>query len=507
MNFPVWDLPFAHGLLMAVVAGLHVFVSHFAIGGGLYLVVMETLARRREDHTMLATIRSHSRFFLLLTLVFGAISGVGIWFTASLINPAGLSALIRSFVWAWAIEWTFFFAEIVAAMVYVYGWDRLSPRKHMAVGWIYFINGWMSLVVINGILSFQLTPGEWLQTRDFADGFFNPTYLSSMFVRSFYAIAIAGLFALWTLTRSGPPEERESRVRMIRTAGIWSAAGIALAAACTLWWWQDVPEAIRATTGGDMPISTAVTQHTPRLAAILALLVVIFPLAMPRRTNRIVATVLLLIGLGLMTGGEWAREAVRKPFIIYDYMYSNGVLVEEVEALRVEGIAARSPWVDGDEADPVVLGEQLFSAACQNCHARSGYNGLSGRVAGWDQEFTAGMIQRVEYFRRLMPPWVGTVDEADALAAYLMTLQPEQQPPLTGGEEIFINRCGSCHTLHDTNSLVDVVEGMSGEELDEFFSDLERDYMPPFTGTDEQRRALADWLAAQAASTGQEVSR
>ena len=75
------------------------------------------------------------------------------------------------------------------------------------------------------------------------------------------------------------------------------------------------------------------------------------------------------------------------------------------------------------------------------------------------------------------------------------------------GEEIFINRCGSCHTLHDTNSLVDVVEGMSGEELDEFFSDLERDYMPPFTGTDEQRRALADWLAAQAASTGQEVSR
>lgn len=507
MNMPVWDLPFAHGLLMAVVAGLHVFVSHFAVGGGLYLVVMETVARRRGDTPMLATIERHSRFFLLLTLIFGAISGVGIWFTAALINPAGLSALIRSFVWGWAIEWTFFVAEIAAAMVYVYGWKKLSPARHVAVGWIYFINAWLSMVVINGILSFQLTPGAWLETRAFWDGFFNPTYWSSLFVRSFYAISIAGLFALWTLTRGGSAQERQDRPRMIRLAGLWSAGGVAMAALCTLWWWQDVPEAIRSLTGGDLPIATTVTRHTPQLAALLALLVVIFPLAMPRRTNRLVATLLLLIGLGVMTSGEWAREAIRKPFIIYDYMYSNGVLVDEVESLREEGIAARSSWVDDSIGDPVVLGEQLFRAACQNCHARTGYNGLASRVQSWDQELTSGMIQRVEYMRRLMPPWVGTPQEADALAAYLMTLKPARVPRPADGGQVFDVHCGSCHSLHGTNPLLDLVDGMDADGLDDFFSDLERDYMPPFTGTDQERRMLAEWLAAGADPADVEAAR
>ena len=36
MNYPVWDVAFGAGLLIAVVAILHVFVSHFAVGGGLF---------------------------------------------------------------------------------------------------------------------------------------------------------------------------------------------------------------------------------------------------------------------------------------------------------------------------------------------------------------------------------------------------------------------------------------------------------------------------------------
>mgnify|MGYP001819558939 CR=1 FL=1 len=186
-------------------------------------------------------------------------------------------------------------------------------------------------------------------------------------------------------------------------------------------------------------------------------------------------------------------------------MYSNGVMVDEVEALREEGIAARSSWVDGNEADPVVLGEQLFRTSCQNCHARDGYNGIASRVARWDEAFISGMVQRTEYMRRVMPPWVGTPEEADAMAAYLMTLKPATVPAPADGEEVFDVRCGSCHTLWDTNPLIELVEGMSGEELDEYFADLERDYMPAFTGTDEERRMRSDWLAAGA--HGSEVAR
>ena len=177
MNYPAWDIP-ASGLLIAVIAILHVFVSHFAVGGGFYLVLVERRARRDGDAPLLDYAKRLSRFFILLTLVFGAISGVGIWFTIGLVHPQATSSLINTFVWGWAIEWTFFFVEIAAAMVYYYGWDRLSARMHMAIGWIYVAAAWLSLVVINGILTYMLTPGQWILTRGFWDGFFNETILA-----------------------------------------------------------------------------------------------------------------------------------------------------------------------------------------------------------------------------------------------------------------------------------------------------------------------------------------
>jgi len=118
MNYPVWDLSFGAGLLIALVAILHVFVSHFAVGGGLYLVLTEKKARRNGDTALLTWLKAHTKFFVLVTVVYGAVSGVGIWFTIALISPTATSNLIHAYVWGWAIEWVFFFIEITAALLY-----------------------------------------------------------------------------------------------------------------------------------------------------------------------------------------------------------------------------------------------------------------------------------------------------------------------------------------------------------------------------------------------------
>ena len=60
MNYPIWDLP-APGLLIAFVAIVHVFISHFAVGGGLFLVLTERKARREGDEALLAFIREGQR--------------------------------------------------------------------------------------------------------------------------------------------------------------------------------------------------------------------------------------------------------------------------------------------------------------------------------------------------------------------------------------------------------------------------------------------------------------
>ena len=135
VNYPIWDLPIlGGGVLIGTIAILHVFVSHFAVGGGLFLVLTERKAYRDNDADLLAYLRTHSTFFVLVVLVFGAVSGVGIWWSIGLVSPAATSTLIHVFVWVWAMEWVAFFTEIAAAFVYYYGWDRLSRRAHLTAG-------------------------------------------------------------------------------------------------------------------------------------------------------------------------------------------------------------------------------------------------------------------------------------------------------------------------------------------------------------------------------------
>jgi len=60
MDYPIWDLAMGGGMLMAIVAIPHVIVSHFAIGGGLLIVVTESLAVKRNDPELRALARRSS---------------------------------------------------------------------------------------------------------------------------------------------------------------------------------------------------------------------------------------------------------------------------------------------------------------------------------------------------------------------------------------------------------------------------------------------------------------
>ena len=91
--------------MIAIIAILHVVISHLAVGGGLFLVLTEGKALRTKNPALLEYVRKHTWFFLLLTMVFGGMSGVGIWFIIALVNPAATSSLIHTFVFGWAIEW------------------------------------------------------------------------------------------------------------------------------------------------------------------------------------------------------------------------------------------------------------------------------------------------------------------------------------------------------------------------------------------------------------------
>jgi hypothetical protein len=49
MNYPVWEVPYwGGGMLIGIIAIAHVFIAHFAVGGGLFLPLTE----RMIDHAL-----------------------------------------------------------------------------------------------------------------------------------------------------------------------------------------------------------------------------------------------------------------------------------------------------------------------------------------------------------------------------------------------------------------------------------------------------------------------
>jgi mono/diheme cytochrome c family protein len=495
MNYPIWDLQ-GSGLLIAFVAVVHVFVSHFAVGGGLFLVLAEHKARRENDAALLGYVRKHSRFFILLTLVFGAITGVGIWFTITLVNPSATSSLIKTFVWGWAIEWTFFLTEIAAAMIYYYGWDRLSARDHLVVGWIYFAAAFLSLVIINGILTYMLTPGRWLVDHAFWSGFFNPTYWPAVVARTVGGVGLAGLYALFT---AAPLEDLELKRKIVRWAGLrWVVPMTILLPVSLVWFFAAAAKAgvpvgevfgttgdgfaavvsaiLRgpAATGNPFAQRAAIVGAAATAFACVVTLVIVF--AWPTRYGRWVAGPLLLAGLLAIGGAEWVREDLRKPFVIGRFMFVNGVRLPSADsvprppagfedrftiaALNESGVLA-TPWarapegwsaVDGMEGEArtrieAEAGRAIFELECFACHTVDGYNAVRRLVRG------------------------------QSSGAIAVTLHQLARPVTAAGEPASWN---------DPNLRLATWKGRR---------------MPPFVGTDAETHALSVYLATLGGGT------
>ena len=487
-------------MMIALVAISHVFISHFAVGGGLFLVLAEHIARKKADEGLLEYLRRLTKVFVLVTTVFGALSGVGIWVTIGLVHPAATSELIHNFVWGWATEWDFFVIEIVAVLLYYYTWGRVSERTHLAFGWMYFGAAWMSLAIITAIVAFMLTPGRWLQTRSFWDGFFNPTYLPSVVLRTGMALLFASLFAL--LVASTLKEER-TKVEAAKISSGFAAAGAGLMLVGGLWWALAVPPGPRSLFLGGSAVMSLLFLVFLGSAGLAALGALGSRLA-PKQVGVFGALGLLLLGFSAIGGFEFVREGIRKPYVIYGFMYSNGVFVDEVGKLRREGILSKAKWIDRVQFKDAPLGEKVFQAQCRMCHELEGYNALKPLVAHMSRQQLLAAVSHPELLKPYMPPFAGTEEEARALAGWLyeitggdkargaFKLASAREPESPGGS--LVKRFCYCHTWDGSaNPLKPKVEGMSPDSLLTSILNLPEvnPAMPPFRGSREDAEALA----------------
>lgn len=422
MNYPVWDLfVFGGGFWIAFIAVVHVFVSHFAVGGGLWLVLAERKALKENDGTFLKYVKGHSKFFLLLTMVFGGLTGVGIWWTIALLNPSATSVLIHNFVFGWATEWVCFLGEIIALFIYFYTFGKMRDREHQIIGWFYFVFAWLSLFFINGIIGFMLTPGAWLETGNFWDGFFNPSFWPSLVFRSSLSFMIAGMFGLITGVYQ---KEKAFRDKVVRYSAGWILIPFVVMVASAYWYVKAMPEAQESMILHKASELVPFLQGFLVLTPMLLIGALIMAMKIPGAVKKPMAWLILLIGFMHMGSFEFIREGGRRPYVIHGYMYSDSILVSDVDLLNEQGVLKTAKWsrIDTITEDNVLqAGEELFRLECSACHSRGGpLNNILELTAhfpvlGMDSQL-AGQGKLVEY----MPPFVGTADERMALARYIV---------------------------------------------------------------------------------------
>ncbi|MBG0777967.1 MAG: cytochrome ubiquinol oxidase subunit I [Desulfovibrionaceae bacterium] len=422
MEYPVWQV--AHvstGFLVALISVFHVYIAHFAVGGGLFLVLTELRARASGSPAMLDYVRRHTKFFLLTTMVAGGITGVGIWFVIGLASPEGTALLVKSFVFGWATEWVFFVGEIVALLIYYYAFDRMDARDHQIVGWLYFAFAFLSLFVINGIVGFMLTPGDWLQTRNFWDGFFNPSFWPSLAFRTFLSLGLAGFFALVTAPYVPDPATRDS---MMRYAGLWVAAPFVFLLASGWWYVQALPPAQQAMVEFGSPQTPALVHAFIPVSLALVAAVLFTSFAAPNGMRKFLAVSIVICGITQIGVFEWARETARRPWVVYNEIYSNCITPAQAAEADEKGLLATARWTANKkvtEANMLDAGRELFMLQCKVCHGDAGPM-LDVRkktekygVLGLDAQLNGqGKL------RPYMPPFVGTPEEREALAAYVV---------------------------------------------------------------------------------------
>jgi mono/diheme cytochrome c family protein len=433
----------------------------------------------------------------------------------------------------------------------------------------------MSLVVINGILAYMLTPGQWTLTRGFWDGFFNETYWPALVARTFVAVGLAGLFAIWVA--SWLPDAG-LRARIARDAAWRWVLPMAVAIPLSLVWYLGaaagagvpVAEIFGAKDGSlgalltavfssgiatGYPVAQRAAWWVLVAAAALTLLTVLLAAVRSTSFGRPFAALLLVLGLVAMGGSEWVREDLRKPWVIGQYMFVNALrlpapdgvpappaaFIERfgadrftLDAVNASGVMKASAWVrplpahllapDAYAARAAHEGRELFRVLCSACHTMDGYQAIRPLVRGKSPEALAGVIGRlaspvdaagnaaawtalpvhVKTWRdRRMPPFAGTDEELQMLAAYLSIVGGADPsalgPPAPSGDvgkAYFDANCAACHSPDGLAPL-----DPRGRKPAEFYEMIGRlpeinEMMPPFEGTDDERRALADHIAS-----------
>ena len=371
---------------MALSLGWHIVIACFGVGFPTLVLFAEWRAHRRGDDVLRSLAHTWAKAMGVLFAT-GAVSGTILSFEMGMLWPGLMSTYGAVYGFPFTLEGFAFFVEAIFVGVYLYGWDRLSPRAHMlaalpmiaaGVAGAFFVvaaNSWMQTPAGFRLVGGRLTdPDPWA-------ALFNPSAFSHavhMIVAAFMVtgFSVASVYAVGMLRGRRDRYHRYGLLIPLTAAAIaapvqigvgdWIAAAVAehqpgkLAALEAL-----------ATTRAGAPLSiggiyagghlryavelprglSLLARHDPD-ATITGLDQVPAALQPPVTVTHLSYDTMVGIGFGLLALGAWfavawwrRRDLPRSRWFLRAVAVSGVAAVTAMEAGWIAAEVGRQPWI------------------------------------------------------------------------------------------------------------------------------------------------------------------
>src|SRR5919108_951485 len=189
------DYLFEARQMQALSFAVHIPLVCFGIAFPAFVLLLEGLWLRSGDPVYRTIAKRWSKVMLALFAV-GVVTGTILSFELGLLWPGFMAAFGDVFGLGFTLEAFSFFLEAIFIAIYVYGWDRLSPRAHFLSGipvvvagftgslFVIAVNGWM-----NHPTGFTLRGGEAVDVHPW-DALFGNSYFWHEVVHMYLAAYI-----------------------------------------------------------------------------------------------------------------------------------------------------------------------------------------------------------------------------------------------------------------------------------------------------------------------------